>query len=131
MRAALFTMSLAFLSACAASTDGGATAEQADHLAESGYPTICDGHRPWALNIALTGLGAHEGERVWAIGIAPEDLTTADPWPGDYQVAALLTARAHDGTATLNCAGALDENTSYPSLAVVLDADNDGQMFRF
>ena len=74
------------------------------------------------LELGITGVdqGRHEGRRIWASAVEPEN----DP---DMATPVVIVEDIVTGGAfELSCPAGLSENMWYPSIAVVIDADDDG-----
>ena len=70
--------------------------------------------------MSASGLGAFEGQRVWAAAVQPEDS------PHNATVTVLLQTTVQDGAFDVMCPDSLEEQYYYPSYVAVIDADGSG-----
>lgn len=75
----------------------------------------CDGRGEHSIAVEGDGFGAYEGKRVWLSALEPG------------RVAAVVEGRVSGGKIRLSCAKSLHTSGVYPSIAVVIDTDNDGR----
>ncbi len=84
------------------------------------FEEVCADDRDFGASVSGTGLDAHEGRFVWVSAVEPDPETKENP------IVVHLRATIANGAFELACPSGLTETFLYPSLTVVLDADDDG-----
>lgn len=97
------------------SSDDGSSGDPPD------FEPICAGDAE--LSFAVTGMnqaGEYEGRLVWGSAVEPVDEGSPDP------IVVLQQDTIEGGVFDLACMNSMSENFIYPSVMVVIDADDDG-----
>jgi hypothetical protein len=109
------------------STSEGSSSESGDGSSTSGDDPIeqlCREDGEFAATVSGTNQTDHEGRLVWISGVEPDvEAPPREPDP----VVLHMEASIDGGAFELTCPVGLTENSYYPSIAVIIDADGNGE----
>jgi hypothetical protein len=102
------------------STDGSSSSSSGDDPIEQ----LCREDGEFAATVSGTNQNDHEGRLVWVSGVEPD--VEAPPGAPD-PIVLHMEASIDEGAFEITCPMGLVENTAYPSIAVIIDADDNGE----
>lgn len=120
---ALAVVTVLFSAACSATTAEPTGSSDEAVTSQAQPANVCKKTGQFAFTVAGDGLAAHAGKTIAASAIEPQD----SPHDLDKPAAFLSTQVGYDGRVELGCERGLTENMRYPSYAVWLDQNGDGE----